>query len=112
MTRSKLSGLTVTRETLSDAVKRVIGLSGHESRTLVSQVLEEIAATLERGETVKLSSFGSFMLHQKGQRLGRNPKTGEPAPISARRSLRFKPSPILKKQINSLPKRHADLDQG
>ena len=103
---------TVTRETLYDAVQRVIGLSGHEAKILVSQVLEEIAATLERGETVKLSSFGSFVLHQKRERLGRNPKTGEPAPISARRILRFQPSPILKQQINSLPKRHANLDHG
>jgi integration host factor subunit alpha len=67
MARSKPSwlGQTVTRETLSDAVQRAVGLSGAQSKTLVSRVLEEIAATLERGETVKLSSFGSFVLHQK-----------------------------------------------
>jgi nucleoid DNA-binding protein len=60
---------TVTRETLYDAVQRVIGLSGHEVKILISQVLEEIAAMLERGETVKLSSFGSFVVRQKGERL-------------------------------------------
>ena len=96
---------TVTRETLYDAVQQVIGLSGHEAKILVTQVLEEIAATLERGETVKLSSFGSFVVRQKGERLGRNPKTGEPAPIRPRRVLVFKPSPTLKQQINSPPDR-------
>jgi integration host factor subunit alpha len=88
-------GKTVNREILSDAVHRAVRLTGHESKMLVSQVIEGIAATLERGETVKLSSFGSFVVRQK------NPKTGEPACISARRILTFKPSPILKKQINS-----------
>jgi integration host factor subunit alpha len=94
-------GKTVNREILSGAVHRAVRLTGHESKMLVSQVIEGIAATLERGETVKLSSFGSFVVRQKRERLGRNPKTGEPACISARRILTFKPSPILKKQINS-----------
>ena len=96
---------TVTREALYEAVQRVIGLSGHETKTLVSQVLEEIAATLERGETVKLSSFGSFVVRQKGERLGRNPKTLEPAPIRPRRVLVFKPSAVLKEQMNPPPDR-------
>ena len=91
---------TVNRDILSGAVHRAVGLTGHESKTLVSQVIEGIAATLERGETVKLSSFGSFVVRQKKERSGPNPKTGEPARISARRILRFKPSPIVKKQIN------------
>jgi hypothetical protein len=55
-------GKTVNREILSDAVHRAVGLTGHESKTLVSQVIEGIATTLERGETVKLSSFGSFVV--------------------------------------------------
>jgi integration host factor subunit alpha len=71
----------------------------------VSQVLETIATTLERGETVKLSSFGSFVVRKKGERLGRNPKTLEPAPIRPRRVLVFKPSAVLKEQINSPPDR-------
>jgi integration host factor subunit alpha len=86
---------------LTEAVQRAIGLSLLEARTLVSEVLETIAATLERGETVKLSSFGSFVVRKKGERVGRNPKTGTPAAISARRVLVFKPSPILKQQIDS-----------
>jgi integration host factor subunit alpha len=72
---------TATREDLTEAVQRTIGLSLGEARTLVSQVLETIATTLEHGETVKLSSFGSFVVRQKGERLGRNPKTLEPATI-------------------------------
>lgn len=110
--KSLWSGKTVTRETLSDAVQRAVGLSSSESKTLVRLVFEEIAATLESGETVKLSFFGSFVLQQKKERHGRNPKTGEPARISARRILRFKPSPNLKKQINVLEDRYADVDRG
>jgi integration host factor subunit alpha len=71
------------------------------AKLLVGQVLEEIAATLERGEPVKLSSFGSFTVQQKKERIGRNLKTGELAPISARRTLRFKPSLALKNALNS-----------
>jgi integration host factor subunit alpha len=86
---------------LTEAVQRAIGLSLLEARTLLSQVLETIATAVESGETVKLSSFGSFVVHKKGERVGRNPKTGQPAAISARRILVFKPSAILKQQINS-----------
>jgi integration host factor subunit alpha len=64
VTRSK-SGQTLTREMLSNAVKRVVGLSTTQSRTLIDQVLEEIAGTLERSEAVKLSSFGSFVVQRK-----------------------------------------------
>jgi integration host factor subunit alpha len=63
--------------------------------------LKEITDCLERGETVKLSSFGSFVVRKKGQRIGRNPKTGKEVPISPRRVMVFKPSAILKQQINS-----------
>jgi integration host factor subunit alpha len=91
----------VTREDLTEAVQRAIGLSLLEARTLVSQVLETIATAVESGETLKLSSFGSFVVRKKGERVGRNPKTGQPAAISARRILVFKPSAILKQQINS-----------
>ena len=64
-------------------------------------VLKEITDCLERGETVKLSSFGSFLVRQKGQRIGRNPKTGTEVPISPRRVMVFKPSAILKQRINA-----------
>ena len=63
-------------------------------------VLKEITDCLEKGETVKLSSFGSFMVRKKGQRIGRNPKTGTEVPISPRRVMVFKPSAILKQRIN------------
>jgi integration host factor subunit alpha len=66
-------------------------------------VLKEITDCLERGETVKLSSFGSFVVRKKGQRIGRNPKTNEPVPISARRVMVFKPSATLKLRINRGP---------
>jgi integration host factor subunit alpha len=65
-------------------------------------MLEEISDCIERGETVKLSSFGSFVVREKGQRMGRNPKTGKEAVISARRVLVFKPSAVLKQRINGV----------
>ena len=71
-----------------------------ESAALVELVLKEITDCLERGETVKLSSFGSFVVRKKGQRIGRNPKTGTEVPISPRRVMVFKPSAILKQRIN------------
>jgi integration host factor subunit alpha len=75
-------------------------LSRTESAALVELVLKEITDCLERGETVKLSSFGSFVVRKKGQRIGRNPKTGTEVPISPRRVMVFKPSAILKQRIN------------
>jgi integration host factor subunit alpha len=95
-----MSGKTVTRADLSDAVYQKVGLSRIESATFVDLVLKEIANCLERGETVKLSSFGSFVVRKKGQRMGRNPKTGKEVPIPPRRVMVFKPSDLLKQQIN------------
>jgi integration host factor subunit alpha len=92
---------TVTRADLCEAVYQKVGLSRSKSASLVELVLKEITDCLERGETVKLSSFGSFVVRKKGQRIGRNPKTGKEAPISARRVMAFKPSAILKQRINS-----------
>ena len=77
-----------------------VRLSRIEAARLVDLVLEEITDCLEHGEAVKLSSFGSFMVRKRGQRVGRNPKTGEEAPIPPRRAVVFKPSPILKQQVN------------
>jgi integration host factor subunit alpha len=96
-----MSGKTVTRADLSDAVYQKVGLSRIESATFVDLVLKEIADCLERGETVKLSSFGSFVVRKKGQRMGRNPRTGKEVPISARRVMVFKPSDTLKLRINN-----------
>ena len=94
---------TINRVDLSDAVYKKARLSRTESATLVELVLQEITACLERGETVKLSSFGPFIVRKKRQRTGRNPKTGEAVPISARRVLVFKASEILKQRINGAP---------
>ena len=91
---------TVTRADLSEAVYQEVGLSRNESTLLVESVLSEIADTLARGETVKLSSFGSFSVRQKAQRIGRNPKTGEEVPILPRKVLIFRASNVLKNLIN------------
>jgi integration host factor subunit alpha len=96
-----MSSKTVTRADLYQAIYQKIGLSRTECTTLVELVLKEITDCLERGETVKLSSFGLFVVHKKGQRMGRNPKTGEEAPISPRRVVMFKPSAVLKQRINA-----------
>ena len=91
---------TVTRAQLSEAVYQEVGLSRNESSDLVESVLREIADALTRGEAVKVSSFGSFSVRQKGQRIGRNPKTGEEVPILPRRVLVFRASNVLKNRIN------------
>ncbi|MEI6573685.1 MAG: hypothetical protein RLZ07_1840 [Pseudomonadota bacterium] len=91
---------TVTRAELSEAVYQRIGLSRSESSALVELVLEEISASLARGDSVKLSSFGSFLVRDKGQRIGRNPKTGVEVPIEPRRVMVFKPSNIMKARVN------------
>jgi integration host factor subunit alpha len=93
----------VTRAELYEAVYQKVGLSRTESTAFVELVLQEITDCLEKGETVKLSSFGSFMVREKDGRLGRNPKTGIEVPISPRRAVVFKPSAIMKQQINSQP---------
>lgn len=95
-----MTGRTVTRADLCEAVYQKVGLSRTESASLVELVLGEIGDCLERGETVKLSSFGSFIVRDKGQRVGRNPKSGQEVPIPPRRVMVFKPSNILKHRIN------------
>jgi integration host factor subunit alpha len=95
-----MGGDTITRARLSEAVYQEVGLSRNESAELVESVIAEISGALERGEMVKISSFGSFAVRQKGQRVGRNPKTGQEVPISPRRVLVFRASHALKDQIN------------
>jgi integration host factor subunit alpha len=95
-----MTGKTITRAYLSEAVYQEVGLSRNESADLLEAVLGEIAKALADGQTVKLSSFGSFSIRQKGQRVGRNPKTGEEVPILPRRVLVFRPSQVLKARIN------------
>jgi integration host factor subunit alpha len=95
-----MTGKTTTRDDLCAAVRDKTNLSRSEASAIVETVLKEITDTLAKGETVKLSSFGSFMVRKKNQRMGRNPKTGTEVPISPRRVVVFKPSVILKNGIN------------
>ncbi|MCG6121431.1 MAG: integration host factor subunit alpha [Microvirga sp.] len=97
-----MAGKTVTRADLCEAVYQRVGLSRTESAQLVEAVLGEICDTLASGETVKLSSFGSFVVREKGERVGRNPKTGVEVPIEPRRVMVFKPSNVMKAKINGL----------
>lgn len=92
---------TVTRAQLSEAVYQEVGLSRNESADLVETVLKEIADALARGENVKISSFGSFFVRSKGQRIGRNPKTGEEVPINPRKVLVFRASHVLKDRVGA-----------
>lgn len=92
---------TLTRADLGNAVYREIGLSLSESTDLVDALIEEVSVALEKGETVKLSSFGTFKLRRKKQRVGRNPKTGIEVPISPRTVLSFNASNILKGKVNA-----------
>lgn len=96
-----MSGKTVTRADLIEAVYQEVGLSRNESSDLVETVLDEIASTLTNGDNVKISSFGSFIVRDKGGRVGRNPKTGEEVPIEPRRVLVFRPSQVLKDRVSS-----------
>ncbi|HVZ90408.1 MAG TPA: integration host factor subunit alpha [Rhizomicrobium sp.] len=95
-----MSAQTLTRADLTEAVFQAVGLSRNESAQIVEDILEELCAALARGETVKLSSFGTFAVRQKAQRMGRNPKTGDEVPIAPRRVLVFRPSHVLKAVIN------------
>ena len=96
-----MSGHTVTRAQLSEAVYQEVGLSRNESADLVESILSEMSKSLSGGKMVKISSFGSFSIRSKSQRIGRNPKTGEEVPILPRRVLIFRPSHVLKNRVNS-----------
>ncbi len=90
---------TLTRADLCEAVYQKVGLSRSESAQLVESVIEEVCQAAVRGETIKLSSFGTFSIRSKNERIGRNPKTGEEVPITPRRVMVFKPSNILKGKV-------------
>ena len=92
---------TLTRADLAEALVEKVGLPRNESQELVELVLSEISDALASGDPVKLSSFGSFGIREKGERIGRNPKTGEEVPITPRRVLVFRPSNIMKDRINA-----------
>jgi len=102
MAETEIGDRTVTRAQLSEAVYQAVGLSRNESADLVEAVLGEISMALSKGEVVKISSFGSFAVRQKGERMGRNPKTGEEVPIPPRRVLVFRASHVLKNRINDV----------
>jgi integration host factor subunit alpha len=90
---------TLTRADLSDVVHREIGLSRADSATMVEQVLELMCGAMSSGENVKISGFGTFVLRDKGERVGRNPKTGIEVPIAPRRVLTFRASNMLRDRI-------------
>lgn len=94
-----MTSKTLTRMDLSEAVFREVGLSRNESAQLVESVLGHVSDALVRGETVKISSFGTFSVRDKAARVGRNPKTGEEVPILPRRVLTFRPSHIMKDRV-------------
>ena len=100
-----MAARTVTRANLNEAVYPAVGLSRSESAKLVDMILDEISDALVRGEVVKVSSFGSFTVRQKGERVERNPKTGQEVPILPRRVVAFRASHVLKNRTNdSLPR--------
>ena len=96
-----MSQKTITRMDLSEAVFNEVGLSRNESTTLVERILEMVSDALVDGENVKISSFGTFNIREKNERIGRNPKTGEEVPITARRVLTFRASNLLKYRVES-----------
>lgn len=100
-----MSDKTLTRMDLSEAVFREVGLSRNESSQLVESVLSLISDALAAGETVKISSFGTFSVRDKAARVGRNPKTGEEVPILPRRVLTFRPSHLMKDRVAAGNKR-------
>ena len=90
----------MTKAELADLLFEKVGLNKREAKDMVEAFFEEIRGALERGESVKLSGFGNFQLRDKPQRPGRNPKTGEMIPVSARRVVMFHPSHILKALVH------------
>ena len=95
-----MTAKTVTRADLAEAVYEQVGLSRNESADLVEAVLDEMMKALVKGDHVKISSFGSFAVREKGERIGRNPKTGVEVPILPRKVLVFRASHVLKDRIN------------
>ena len=102
---------TITRSQLSEAVYQEVGLSRNESAELLESILSKISETLANEESVKISSFGTFSVRRKGQRIGRNPKTGEEVPILPRKVLVFRPSQVLKARISDATIDIPDLDE-
>lgn len=94
-----MTDTTLTRSGIADAINRSVGLSRADCGRLVEEILSEIGDALARGETVKLSGFGSFILRDKRQRTGRNPKTGVEVPITPRRVVGFRPAQSVRERV-------------
>ncbi len=90
---------TLTRADLAESLHKNVGLSKGESSKLVESILDHMCSALARGENVKISGFGSFLLRDKGERVGRNPKTGVEVPIAPRRVLTFRASNSMRTKI-------------
>jgi len=99
--------MTLTKAELADLLFEKVGLNKREAKDMVEAFFEEVRTSLETGDTVKLSGFGNFQLRDKPQRPGRNPKTGEEIPITARRVVTFHASQKLKSTVENL-KLHGD----
>ncbi|MBF0255287.1 MAG: integration host factor subunit alpha [Gammaproteobacteria bacterium] len=93
--------MALTKADMAERLFDELGLNKREAKEMVETFFEEIRAALERGEQVKLSGFGNFDLREKKQRPGRNPKTGEEIPISARRVVTFRPGQKLKARVEA-----------
>ena len=106
-----MSSQTITRSQLSEAVYQEVGLSRNESSDIFESVLAKISETLANGESVKLSSFGSFSVRSKSERIGRNPKTGEEVPILPRKVIVFRPSQVLKNKISAVAAEPKELGE-
>ena len=94
-----MKGGALTRADLAEAVHQEVGLTRQDCADLVERTLEMIAEALQRGEVVKISGFGVFQVREKRARMGRNPKTGEPATIDPRRVITFRASQVMKAKV-------------
>lgn len=91
--------MALTKADMAERLFEELGLNKREAKELVELFFEEVRSALENGEQVKLSGFGNFVLRNKNQRPGRNPKTGEEIPITARRVVTFRPGQKLKARV-------------
>jgi integration host factor subunit alpha len=91
--------MTLTKAGMVEHLYDELGLNKREAKELVEMFFEEIRTALEQGQNIKLSGFGNFMLRDKAQRPGRNPKSGEAIPVSARRVVTFRPGQKLKQRV-------------
>lgn len=95
-----MSEKTLTRADIADAITREFRVTKYEALDFIEEVLDEITRALAEGEVVKITGFGTFLVRNKGERIGRNPKTKEETVIAPRKSLSFKASSVLKRKVN------------